>query len=250
MYLTLASLLAASPAISAERGYQIHQYSSLVGPHTLWITPTSIKLVDINNKLSVIARAPDWKVFYCNDKNKTYCETTSRGLEQSGGARLYFVYRLDLQSPNWKEAAGKPRDGMDTVERTLHVFHNSMEGTDASKHWVKGITNAESIEAKNFPITPQVDEIFSKMLVVPPLKRLPIDFRFLSYSGGEKMALKTEKIQSHTFSAQDFTVPPGYKKIKEQRLIAGSSSAGVFLENMGGFFSDDKDETAKPPGHK
>jgi hypothetical protein len=236
-----------SEASPAQPGWRIDQTSTLIGPRRMLITPTAVKITDLNNELSVVTSAPDWKVYFINDHQKTFCETTAKDLDSARATKIFLEYKYDLGRKDWQTKPSKPVGGLKTVERTLKVDLNEkpQDGWIDLKHPQRGIREADYVEASTFKVPEPMSQVIGKSFFLPKVTGIPLSFYFISRSGVKKDALETTKVQACSFSADEFKVPTGYKRLALQRLVGSGNTAGAFLEDMSELYTPDEEKNSK-----
>src|SRR5262249_9089900 len=115
------------PAASKDEAcWHLQQRSRETGTHDLYISPTAIKDICHTGSFTIIARAPDWKVYSCNDKTKKVFATTVAAFRGSYGSRKDYDFREDAVKGNW--TVGTPRTlhcGSQQVDTIFHFMNKT-----------------------------------------------------------------------------------------------------------------------------
>ena len=214
-----------------------------IGQYTVYVSHSAVKLKSTDRGLSILAKAPSWKVICYRPRERTFwdCDldffnnvillnpTTS--LKREPHVPVVVREAGDIRG-NSKNLLLVQRTGTGTKNG---VRHTEYEFADASKRLVFWV-------ASDIQVSPKVAEVLSRLAAVPQMDKVPLYVRLnrrkvTSYSGqldktknipfasldgatqdlrqGPQETLITKSCRKVPFRREDFEIPVGYKRVPD-----------------------------------
>lgn len=261
-----SALLVSSPASAKkESGYLFEQYSDYWGPQTTYVTGSGLYVHSPKLELTMFMRAPDWKVFCFNSKNKTYITCGHKEWAQK------FVGPTGPRDEDWQKldaAVTKVRLNMDKgilpqcgdiISPEISIGRSgTICGRKALQVFMTGHTSliyppyAKSVE---FWVIPDLK--FSASMVkavsetdgLPQCVGLPIDLYRHGGKGKTLTQYKTSKIEKVMVDDSLFKLPAGYK-LAEDEMSLVTDDGGLGKGGLADVFGDDLGDIDDPSAGK
>lgn len=157
---------------------------------------------------SLIAKAPDWKVYVFNDEDKRIC-----ALEYGQFRKLAFQESVSIE-----QFGAKPYPCMIAgIKGHRYVFPPEQkqkvdnEGLFRSGPKVEILRVNYSVAADNHDLPKEVIDVWRRFFDLPTKELIPLEIRDDVRFGGYLYRLKTESQSRDSVDAKFFDVPTGYK---------------------------------------
>lgn len=207
-----ASMFSLCPSAHAN-GWALTQYTPYGGQHYLYFSHEGMRLAQKKMGITIVAKAPDWKLTMFNDHSKTYFQTTYQ---------------------DWKQRSAKGQSFVSSFQRT-HKFRNinpvkgaagNIAGMAATQYFV-GPKNAHEWQSKPTPgwmlcwlsnditVPQQMTDILTSQFGLPTMHGVPLKVERIDDHGRMVTDLNTEASQVQNLTASNFTYPANYKRVQE-----------------------------------
>lgn len=197
------------------------QHSQSNGEITVQICPQAVKLKMSNQPFSIVAAAPDWKVYAYNSSKGTYREWPKNGYRGLQKDMLFDAWMRDHQ---WIKV-GEVNSKVPGLRLESFKIKDKPDLGMAEKTAIVGVTKAVSI-------SPEALKVYNCTLKIPDFGKFPMEARigktlfglsssqYLSTSGGKKESV----------ALSDFALPKGLKKVSDENRITEDGSSEGFVD--------------------
>lgn len=238
------SILYAHSAHGAESGWLMEQRSKLAGKRFVYLTKRAVKIVGYNDPYQVIARAPDWRVYLVNVKDRTLFSSAphkfigrmSFGTGAMGGGIYLENLPVDAQSAAHEKLGNvstdhyrmAPRKGVKVKTTAGRAYNGVLMGTEivSADYWLR--TDAPEPAAL----------ILKKIYRLPRLPGLPVKLSYRTANGDEQFELLTATSINKSFDAKTFEVPKGYKTVRSEDDVINGADRKKQVQNLIRYFDD------------
>ncbi len=235
--LLLILLIGVQNEVLAEPGWVLRQHTP-VGLYNVFIARDKVRVEEIKTHYSIVSRAPEWKVCaYRNDK-RTICEVTPQRWLSNG---LFTMNERSLVKPI--KPGIKPTTKILSKIKYLEYrlpLKNTRRFSNGRIVDIRGFMDSESTvktihsDHANFLVSPQISknkkiiEFLGSLFVVPIGEGVPINFTIKYDNGIEHKPLMTSRIREANLADSLFSIPRGYKPVKDvQNITTGHRSGEI-----------------------
>lgn len=226
--LILSAFILAFASLPARAGdlsvWTIRQRCQATGSLLVRICPTAVRIDAIGQDFSVIARAPQWKVFAFSTERKTYF---SWPLKDYAGLRKDVLFGSWLQQREWtKFAKTRNKSTGLNVDLMREVFKKGVDYSNAERDAVIGT-------AANIACSKEALTVYAHTVKLPVLSNMPLEGTIpKSIFGLNPHApyLSTNYARAEIAPSSLFTIPPGLKEVKDDTAVTGTSGDAGFSE--------------------
>jgi hypothetical protein len=201
-----ACLLAAPLAQKAyAQGWALSQYTPYGGQHQLYFSHEGMRINQKKMGITIVAKAPDWKLTMYNDRAKTYYQTTYEDWKQRSAKGQGFVSSFQRQH-KFRNVA--PRKGTTS----------SIAGMACTQYFLGPQGQPGSIIcwlSNDISVPPQLTNILMSEFGLPNMNGVPLKVERVDDHGKKVTDLNTEASQMQHLTASNFTYPPNYKRVQE-----------------------------------
>ena len=209
------------------------QMSRVSGELQLLLAPSAVRIDDKRNKVSVICRTADWRVFVFSNRHKHLYSTALKNWSGGNVQGLAAFIGPSWDSYQWKRS-GKGAVKYAGLDATLYLQGALLpdeEKASKSRTFVQG----KYLAFDNEGVAPGVISFLRKFYSVPKIGGIPLS---LSYKRNAEdtnnQNLETKKFSTQLMDTAVFNVPTGYKQVKtETEVIADDSVQGLMKEITG-----------------
>lgn len=214
-----------------ENGWRLEQNSRTTGLEIVEITPTSLRAINPQSKITIISRAPKWDVIICNDSAKVYFkkplarftglyQRTAADLEWDDLSQLRLMKKPDLVST-------KKVDGLMSYE----LIDKPKQAVEKEQ-----IMNVQLLAHPKVRAARQAATIMSRIYAVPDVGVVPLKLTFWT-PRREKHPLKLVSFKEMKVDIPA-DPPPGYRQVKTERAVQlderGEATLTEMLDELGG----------------
>lgn len=200
--------------------FRLTQYGEVIGGRTLTVAKDGLKIFSRKGGLTIVSRAPDWRVVLYNFKSRLYWEMPRSQFTGDSTARLYSNDQKDFRKAKWIKTGTQSKLG-----RTMDIY--VMEPPPMGKR--QGATSATYYVDSKAVIAKEAYDILGKVYFLPPVVGVPLRFKFRDLDDGAVNALETGTIETLTVSPDEFSCPSEYKKAKSMdEVMVDPASQATF----------------------
>jgi len=196
----------------------LKQFHRSGGEQILYLSSSSIKIVQPGTRSVTLATAPKWQVTVINNSSHTYCLTKSSSSQGLLVQRAMLLEGVDLSRVKWRIARRQQIAGLDAalyVDSAVSDKQRAREGgfQDLGKElryrgfWV----------AENLNISKEAADQIAGISGLPLTGKVPLRFIHLTLMGHHEVAiLDTLKSYKEKIPVNDMSIPKGYTLSKTE----------------------------------
>jgi hypothetical protein len=206
--LMVAFLTCAPPNGAAEdKVLVLRQSGAVIGGRILKVNSAALRVDNIKSGVSIITRAPDWRVIVLNARSKRYWLTTPAQFKGEMTAKLYSEDRERLSKFAWSQPTFVQFLGQKACARSME-----MPTKHLAQAKVDGILKARLWSLPTPKLSKEAFEVLSKVYQLPPVAEVPLKLLFDDADDGTVRALETRELTTRAFASSDFACPPDYQQ--------------------------------------
>lgn len=210
-----------SPAPQVVPGYVLEQKSQIYGSGIVFkVSKTGFAWSIPSNGVTVMAAAPDWRVYVYNALTKRYFETS---LEKYEGYMLrasIIFWGFSFPRIPYEEKPPQVLAGY-----KCRVFEmKEVSKAEKLSRGIDTLRDSRLITVKELDVAPQVAVFVRKQLNFPVLGDLPVSMCVERKDKEVQYMLKTKKVTAAKFKQSEFQLPAGAtKSLNDKDVIRGAA---------------------------
>lgn len=199
----------------SEKGYRLEQQSRFLGPVVTEYTHSHFKFSCPRNSSSVIANAPDWKIFQYNALTKRYCELD---LEHARPALFMMVAMFTGQGSfnvpftQKKSITINGAPGVEYCTPANYAEHQKV--LRRNRQIDVSAPSKVTLQVLSDPLIPkQPVAVSCRYFGVPAVEGMPYECNLFNMDNDRVKVIQTQTVTKTTFPASEFALPAGYKHV-------------------------------------
>jgi len=214
---SLPCIASEAPGASGQTSLAVKQFCEAGGEQQVMACSQGIKIANTRKAITVIFVPPYKSVAIYNDHNKCifYCPLSKfKSPYAQSMAVLSTVTFADLKlsSLGKRSYNGIPAYASGFDKEYAQLQRARLERREISQHAPRAITLLETSKLK---LDPEIITFLDRFYGLPPTRGWPLDLDYLPFKGSPHHYMHTTEIKEAKFKASQFSLPTGYKSVKD-----------------------------------
>lgn len=216
----------------------LEQKSLMLGPSTVYLTDRALKIVQHDCGTVFLATAPHWTVNAFNTRTEAICPTPLKAFQgynkitalvQAG----YNYTAVPLERGNQHQYKFGYRTNLATSPKSW-VQNSVRQFGPKSTLPQDGAVKCASLESSPLGLKAPLAQalILGRYYILGDLQEIPLTYICEDQIGIRNKALETVSLKKKLFSAQDFKVPVGFKKVGTVEAVRIDKSGKESMDNI------------------
>lgn len=216
MMIGFAVVVNSGRADAKGQGWVFEQRSEYYGRHTTVISESGCKLNSEKLGITLVTHGPDWEILVSNAKKREFLELTQQQWQKKMGGhhnREWQRYRW-IKKVGEDTVAGLKADHYQALDDKMHDKSRKYRVlTSANKNQA---FNSEIWVARDVKAPPQAASLTAGLGGLPMEMGFVLRIYQFKIPGQKLVALDTVKANHTKISPTEFTLPKGYKRVKDE----------------------------------
>lgn len=197
------------------------------GEERIWVAPNAVKAFSKRNKVTIVSKSPEWKVYVFNDRRRVVFSTPLAKWQGGNiqGLAKYFGHVWD--SYDWVKTGSQNYAGL---KANKFKQGNLKKGAPIPE---RVAMDGEYLCYDEVAQDPHVMTFLHKLHIVPEFGSIPLFLRAKhSNSDPPKIGLETIKASKEKVDPSIFAAPSAYKSVRLENDIYSDESMQGLLEDL------------------
>ena len=214
--LTLFSLVGLPTACFANDGLEIRQTSKMVGPHTIFVTDSAVKIVEPLTAITYLCRKPQWQWQVFNGHTGKYYQCKPEAFTGTACERMVIFLHEKLLKRSFKTMSPAKMMNQSVQRLWAPLGFSATESINPSAGHKQRYFACSLLACDSLPES--VRQAIGRIYGVP-ISGIPLEVTYTDELNAERKALVTVALERKALGVESFAVPKNCSKVQTEREV-------------------------------